>query len=207
MKKINLTISKRGLPCIWESGGGATNTGDAVIVADPLGQPLAPIYIRRSGALSNSVHALIPVVEGCLVVEASHHRGDFVIKISRLTGLRVSDPDGDGEYWPSYPVAEFSNGEWDDPDIAHAYGSAIGAAKSKATCYHCREPHYIDEGFPRLSHRYSREEFRAVCPDHRGQWDIDNANRSYDCDKQFTEVCPFCYNGECPRQSTVNATA
>lgn len=141
--RFRLEISKRGLPCLWESGGGMSNTGDAVIIAGIHGEPLAPIYIRRSGQLAGGQHALIPVAEGCLVIEASHHRGDFVIKISRLSGLRVSDPAGDGEYWPAYLVVEFSNGEWDDPDIAAAYTAAIEAAKGKATCYHCREPYFV----------------------------------------------------------------
>lgn len=41
-------------------------------------------------------------------------------------------------------VTEFSCGEWetDPPAFLHA---AIEAAKEKATCYHCREPHFIKE--------------------------------------------------------------
>ncbi len=44
-------------------------------------------------------------------------------------------------------VAEFSRGEWDNdpPDFLSA---AIEAAKDKATCYHCREPHFVTEAAP-----------------------------------------------------------
>lgn len=49
---IELTITKKGLPALWESGGGATNTGSATIIAGPNGEKLVPIYVRRSGHLS-----------------------------------------------------------------------------------------------------------------------------------------------------------
>jgi hypothetical protein len=42
------------------------------------------------------------------------------------------------------PIAQFDMGEWDEepPQYLEA---AIEAAKEKATCYHCREPHYAKE--------------------------------------------------------------
>jgi len=142
MKTFHLEISKKGLPCLWESGGGASNTGSATIIAGPTGNPIAPIYIRRSGQLSNGDHALIPVEKDFVVIEADHHRGDFTIKISRLTGIRREDPEK-GSFWEAHPVAEFSNGEWDHEEAASAYAKAIEAAKAKATCYHCREPYFV----------------------------------------------------------------
>lgn len=41
-------------------------------------------------------------------------------------------------------VHEFSWGEW-DAELPAYLEAAVQAAMEKATCYHCREPHYIDE--------------------------------------------------------------
>lgn len=49
------------------------------------------------------------------------------------------------EYASLEPIAEYSRGEWDNEEIAQKYKTAIEAAKEKALCYHCREPHYIAE--------------------------------------------------------------
>ena len=38
IRKVNITASKSGLPCLDECGGGWTNTGFAQIVADALGR-------------------------------------------------------------------------------------------------------------------------------------------------------------------------
>lgn len=38
-------------------------------------------------------------------------------------------------------MATFSEGEWDEEPLPE-WLPAIEAAKAKATCYHCREPHY-----------------------------------------------------------------
>lgn len=143
--RFRLEISKRGLPCLWEKGGGASNTGEAVIIADPYGKPLEPIYIRRSGHLAGGSHALIPVERDCVVIKADHHRGDFTIRLYRLTGIRTDEGPG-GWFWPATLFAEFYNGEWDNEAAAEAYAAAIKAAEEKATCYHCREPHYVADG-------------------------------------------------------------
>jgi hypothetical protein len=39
-------------------------------------------------------------------------------------------------------VAQFDMGEWDNEEAAKKFADAISAAKEKATCYHCREPHF-----------------------------------------------------------------
>jgi len=103
---FNLTISKSGLPCLWESGGGATNTGGARIIADRDGQPKKPIYIKRRGQLSCKEHALIPIQVGDYVVEVSHHRRGFHTQIWRITV--ISDEEVTAEL-----VAEYDYGEWD----------------------------------------------------------------------------------------------
>lgn len=182
-KELRLETTKKGLPAIWEKGGGATNTGYAQIVAGPNGEKLSPIYLRRAGSLSNSDHALFLCQEGMMVIETSHHRGDFEIRIWRVT--RIEDApcshrghirsvsyyptcpecgvsttpqgdDGDGKPFSAiHPeegmsgklailelVNDQSRGEWNE-EVAAPLQVAIDAAIDKATCYHCREPHFV----------------------------------------------------------------
>jgi hypothetical protein len=40
-------------------------------------------------------------------------------------------------------INKFENGAWWNEDLAKEFEEAIQAAEDKATCYHCRKPHYI----------------------------------------------------------------
>jgi uncharacterized protein with PIN domain len=42
-------------------------------------------------------------------------------------------------------IAHFSNGEWDNEEIAERYHDAVSIAKEKSRCYHCRSPHYATD--------------------------------------------------------------
>lgn len=146
-KTFKLTISRTGIPCLWESGGGSTNTGEATIIAGKIGLPLFPIYIRERGPLACENHALIPVTAGCFVVKAIHHRRDFTVQIWRI--LNIIDDTAQAELaW------EYSEGQFGDPAsyigslLLQNLKAAMNAAVEKATCYHCREPHYIKEAQP-----------------------------------------------------------
>jgi len=136
MGKILIERTKKGFPCLWEAGGGFTNTGEATIIANKDGQPKKPLYVRRRGHLVNSEHALIPVAVGDYVISANHHRDDFEIFVYRIT--KISKEEASIE-----KIAEFSNGEWDN--LPQFLEDAVEAAMYKATCYHCREPHFIAE--------------------------------------------------------------
>lgn len=121
--------SKTGRPCVWEEGGGRTNTGFSRIVADPWGQPLKPIYVKKGGVLACSQHALMPVGPGCWVVEAAHRSGEFDISIFEVTGTPSC--------LESRRRHRFSQGEWDKtpPEWLE---EAVKAAQRKSQTYHCR---------------------------------------------------------------------
>lgn len=88
MQKEKITIksdlSKKGLVCLWENGGGYSNTGDSQIIADQDGNAKKPIHINRSGSLACENHAMIPINKGDYVIRAEHHRGDFSINIYKV---------------------------------------------------------------------------------------------------------------------------
>lgn len=142
-KIFELTISRTGIPCLWEEGGGWSNTGEAVIVSAPDASPMKPIYVRKSGSLACAKHALIPVNVGSVVIEIHHHRRDFSICVWKIKSIEETKAKAE-------MIAGYSMGEWvfctePHPEVADHLHAAIEAAHEKATCYHCREPHYVKE--------------------------------------------------------------
>lgn len=150
--KIYISRTKKGLPALWEEGGGMSNTGDAQIIADPNGEAKVPIYIRRSGALANSHHALFVVHVGDIVIQSRHHRKEFTHEIFRIS--TICEEEAELEL-----IATYSCGQWDAGELGQkmekefselvagntffsALVYAVLKAELKATCYHCREPHY-----------------------------------------------------------------
>ena len=159
--KIEIERTKKGFPALWECGGGFTNTGEATIIAGKDGKAKNPIYIRKRGSLANGRHALIPIEVGDYVIEVDHHRKDFYISVMKIVDVDIEEQCATLESF-----ALFSEGEWNDKNIERVFSAweagdlrsiddiddevyflcrAILAAHEKATCYHCREPHYIEE--------------------------------------------------------------
>ena len=146
---MKITRSKTGIPCLWENGGGNSNSGDATVIAAKNGAPKKAIYVARGGHLSNGQHALIPVHVGDYIVSASHRREDWSIRIERIESIPACPPQTPPSGWidpedklTTKLVNSFDRGEWDSP-LDENLVAAVDAAKNKATCYHCREPHYI----------------------------------------------------------------
>jgi len=137
IEKIQIERTKKGYPALWECGGGFTNTGEATIITSPSGGPKRAIYIRNRGHLANSYHALIPVEVGDYIIVADHHRNDFEIGIFEIQ-------DFEEEAAVTKRVNYFSGGEW-DAELPAYLEQAVHTAMHKATCYHCREPHFIVE--------------------------------------------------------------
>ena len=155
MKKIKIERTKKGFPALWECGGGYTNTGEATIIAGPNGEKKTPLYIRRRGPLACAHHALFVVREGDIVIESSHHRGDFHHQVYRIIGIRADEAELE-------LIAEFSRGKWDtsplgqqlEADLARMTAGeppimelsvAVQMAEGKATAYHCRSAYYVEE--------------------------------------------------------------
>lgn len=157
MKTISIERTKKGLPALWESGGGYSNTGEATIIAGPNGEKKVPLYIRRCGTLACAHHALFVVHEGDIMIHSSHHREDFSHRVYRLVAIR-------GDEAELELIAEFSHGQWAGPlrhkleaDLARMVAGepptmelsiAVDMAEAKATAYHCRNAYYYLEPIP-----------------------------------------------------------
>jgi hypothetical protein len=137
MKKIDIELTKKGHPALWEKGGGMSNTGYATIIAGVKGEKLTPAYVNRRGHLACGKHALFIIKEGYHIILSDHHRGDFEIEVYRITAINKEEKFADMEL-----VCEYSQGEWnvEPQEFLHA---AIDAAVEKSQDYHCRSPYYV----------------------------------------------------------------
>ena len=125
LEGYKLESSRTGLPCMWESGGGSTNTGGAKIICSSNGLQKKAIYIPRGGHLSNGEHALIPVTVGDIIILHSHGRNGGeteILKIKKIVGDRA------------HTVAV---------EMKDCYKNAVAAAVKKSHIYHCREAVYV----------------------------------------------------------------
>jgi len=121
-----LAVSKSGLPCLWENGGGLSNTGHAQVIADHNGYPKRPICVRTHGDLACGNHALIPVREGDHIVTAKRYHDKVALTVERITAI---DQDTATVVSEQEPICY----------------DAIAAAIAKASDYHCRSAKYIKQ--------------------------------------------------------------
>lgn len=127
MKKFTIEISKKGIPCLWESGGGWSNTGYATVIAGTHGEAKKAIYVRTHGNLACDDHALIPVKVGDYVINAEHNRKEENIEVYQITGINLDDK-----------IAEAVAVE----KIPTYLQDAVDACVAKSYDYHCRTPYY-----------------------------------------------------------------
>jgi len=137
MKKFKIERTKSGLPARWEYGGACSNTGEVSIVSTENGQKKKAIYIKKSGHLANGNHALIIIEIGDFIIRSYQKRLDFWIQIYKIVSIEQ-------EYAITELIYEFSNNQW-NVEPPEFLTPAIEASKEKATCYHCRSPHFILE--------------------------------------------------------------
>ena len=128
MMTLDLEVSKSGKKCLWECGGGMTNSGRCQIVAGKNGEKKRPIFIRRKGELANSVHALIPIEVGDIVVNCYRRDNEYEINVYRVT--EIIDNEAKAKLEKVTDVSMFQE--------------AIEAAKKKSRIYHCREALFIE---------------------------------------------------------------
>ena len=127
VKEFKITVSKSGIPCLWECGGGYTKTGDATIVTGSHGEAKKAIYVRTHGHLACDDHALIPVKVGDYVINAGHEHGKDFVKIYKILDIDLHE--------------EIAKTELID-DAPHFLDLAINTSLDKSYDYHCRTPYY-----------------------------------------------------------------
>ena len=124
---MNLTISKKGIPCLWEWGGGWTSTGTAMIIADYKGDMKKAIYVRKHGNLCNNDHALIPVREGDHLIFAERARGVMTYQVQKIDKIDLENEIAECIVLDEIPIY---------------LEEAIKACVAKCDDYHCRDVYY-----------------------------------------------------------------
>lgn len=127
MEVLDLTISKKGIPCLWEQGGGFTKTGRATIIAGNNGAPKRAIYVRTHGVLACDEHALIPVQPEDYMIHAEHSHGQNFVEVYRIKEINLDEKTAVVESVEKIPQ-QLSN--------------AVDACVDKSYDYHCRSPYY-----------------------------------------------------------------
>lgn len=124
--EIDLTISKSGIPCLFESGGAWTNTSSAQIIADSKGNAKTPLYIFKHGDLCNKNHAVIPVEVNDLVFIAEGTREAVSTLAYRITDINLTTK-----------KAKLTLSDFNDNILPFL------AVANKSFIYHCRSACYI----------------------------------------------------------------
>lgn len=128
INEVEITISKKGIPCISECGGAWTSSGEARLVADQYGSPKHAIFIVEHGDRCNVDHAYIPVRENDIVATGTWHKyRGYAHKIWRIQYI-------DMEEKRAYLVRIIDERPFED---------VISSVEEKAGDYHCKTPSYI----------------------------------------------------------------
>ena len=139
METRSISLSKTGLPTMWEKGGAFKNTASATIICDFEGYPKRAIFTKVKGNLACAEHALIRVEIGDTIIEVNAIRNVSTIEILRITGLQKKQLIAEVSR-----IALWANGEWVEGNkIAAKYRDACEAAINKAGDFHCRKPYYV----------------------------------------------------------------
>ena len=136
--KRDITLTKNGMPAIWECGGAMTNTASCIIVGDKHGKRKKPVFIRTGGHLSNDNRALFILNQHDLIVVGTRTHQDYTYYILRYVGFEKGPHGAIGEF---DFVNHYSEGTWDNETIL-MYKDMVDAAKLKMSKYHCRETVY-----------------------------------------------------------------
>lgn len=123
----DLLVSKSGLPCLAENGGGSSNTGYTDIICNKNYNRKKAIFIGRYAC---GDHAVIPVVEGDHVINVERHWD--LCKVTDFAIEKIENGKAVLRVCECVAVGTDYNGN-------HAFEAAI----AKSLDYHCREPYYI----------------------------------------------------------------
>lgn len=127
IKEGGILISKSGLPCMLESGGGYTNTGECKIIGNKDGGPCKAIYQYKNGPLACEEHAIIPIRVGHFILSMHREKRHYNYELMEVIGINK-----EGGY-ATFKVVE--------PGLKHY--NMIQAAIEKCNTYHCRRAIYV----------------------------------------------------------------
>lgn len=120
---------------LCETGGQRGNKGEAQIVCGLSGKTLKPYFVPKKFMKGNEEHAKFSVPTAVITVNAIK---DETIIISKYTISK-----GDTVVRLQKDILWEGMFDSNPPDTLQNYLGPVEAARQKATCPNCREPHYI----------------------------------------------------------------
>lgn len=139
MVELPVELSRNGLTCMWESGGGYTNTGYATLIANDEYGKKKPIFIKKSGERACNEQALIVVRPGHVICKTHHHQGQHTTTIYRIVEIYQEE----GVYKARCEITNsFEDGTWSCLPSKELMDMAR-AAWEKAESYHSRTPVWV----------------------------------------------------------------
>lgn len=127
------TYTRNGIPVMWEEGGGYTNKGYAILIANDEYRTKKPVYIKRSGHRASAKQALIAIRPGHIICEDFRYREKHRTRISRILEIKKLDDETceviaeeinsfENECWKCVPARELTKmaeAAWDKSEIYH----------------------------------------------------------------------------------------
>ena len=127
------TYTRKGVPVMWEEGGGYTNKGYAILIANDKYRKKKPVYIKRSGHRASAKQALIAIRPGHIICQDTRYRGEHRTIFSRISEIEKLDDERckviaeeinsfDNETWKCVPAKELlkmAEAAWDKSETYH----------------------------------------------------------------------------------------
>ena len=130
VREVQFDLSRKGLPCVWERGGGYSNTGEVQLVADTHGNPKPCMYVRTHGQLACDNHILFKANVGDVLMQVSRWHNVAEVEIIKIISIGA---DGKAKMRDVHLNDDFAN--------------MLDAAIAKSYDYHCREGYYYVDRF------------------------------------------------------------
>ncbi len=138
IEKHCIEISKKGIPCVWETSDFSNGIGFSLVVANFTGEKKKALYIPKKSNIPRFNTALIPIKLGDVIVKVSFFDSKLNIKVYSILNIEM-----DKKLISINCKAEYIDKNWTDESIANHYKYAIMAATQSATSKNMQQPCYV----------------------------------------------------------------
>ena len=132
--------ANNAIPVMWEAGGGYTNQGYAILIANDEYRKKKPVYIKSGGHRACNEQALIAVRPGHIICDDHRYRSDHMTIFSRITKIVKADDETCKVY--AEEINKYENGIWKNVPAKEMVQMAE-AAWRKSSTYHNRAAVWI----------------------------------------------------------------
>lgn len=132
-RDFEISVSRSGIPCMFEAGGAYKHKGWSMIITSKSGNAKRPIMIKNRGPLACQYHALIPITNNTLIFEGRQDNNilsdgsvETVVRVYKVASIDIENK-----------IAHI------EPITYEGKRHPVICAALKANHYHCRTPYYI----------------------------------------------------------------